>query len=372
MIFSASDLSSSGLSGAVSRVSSSPFTRIVAGRPTLSSRSDALRWTICVIADLKLKVAWPVWGASGMRVYSEKGLSELDGLGVLHQHLPDDTGDLGFDFVHDLHRLDDAHDLPRRHPTARLDVYLGARLGSGVERAHHRRLDLEQLGRRSHLPPPAYGLRGGRRGRGAGDVPRLLRPDHLLTAGAGPVPPPGHPGRRPGPEQTPADLDRTELGRLPQDLHQLGDDVEVHVSQSRRLGSKATRPPRGPSARRREAPLPHRPEGGARRPRSARPPRRPDRRPVPRHPPRRRAATRGWFWTTAAPRALRARARGRASARTRRRSRAPRSAPGPVRRRLARSSPRARRRAHAAARRTRPRTARAGARWRALPRPRCA
>src|SRR5438270_387303 len=128
---------------------------IAAGRPTFSSRSDALRWTISVIADLKLKVGWPVWGGSGMGVYSEKGLSELDGLGVLHQHLPDDARDLGFDFVHDLHRFDDAHHLPRRHTTARLDVGLGARLGAGVERPHHGGLDLEQLGRSSHLPAAA-------------------------------------------------------------------------------------------------------------------------------------------------------------------------------------------------------------------------
>src|SRR5205085_501382 len=127
MICSASDFSSSGLRGALSSDTSSPFTRIVAGRPTFSSRSDALRWTISVIADLKLKVGWPVWGGSGMGVYSEKGLSELDGLGVLHQHLPDDARDLGFDFVHDLHRFDDAHHLPRRHTTARLDVGLVAR-----------------------------------------------------------------------------------------------------------------------------------------------------------------------------------------------------------------------------------------------------
>src|SRR5256886_17212135 len=122
MICSASDFSSSGLRGALSSDTSSPFTRIVAGRPTFSSRSDALRWTMCVIAALKLKVGWPLWAASGMGIYSEKGLSELDGLGVLHQHLPHHTRHLGLDFVHDFHRFDDAHHLPPRHATARLDV----------------------------------------------------------------------------------------------------------------------------------------------------------------------------------------------------------------------------------------------------------
>src|SRR5207244_11051893 len=114
MICSASDFSSSGLSGALSSANSSPFTRIVAGRPTFKSRSDALRWTIRVMAALKLKVG-ALWGASGMGVDSEKGLSELDGLGALDQHLPDDARHLGLDFVHDLHRFHDAHHLARRH-----------------------------------------------------------------------------------------------------------------------------------------------------------------------------------------------------------------------------------------------------------------
>src|SRR2546425_8985408 len=43
MICSASDFSSSGFMGFESSGTSSPFKRIVAGRPTLRSRSDALR-----------------------------------------------------------------------------------------------------------------------------------------------------------------------------------------------------------------------------------------------------------------------------------------------------------------------------------------
>src|SRR5207253_9585046 len=155
MICSASDFSSSGLSGALSSASSSPFTRIVAGRPTFKSRSDALRWTMSVIAALKLKVGWPLWGASGMGVDSEKGLSELDGLGVLHQHLPDYARHLGLDFVHDLHRLDDAHYLARRHAAARLDVGPGPRLRGRVKRPHHGRLDLQEgRGRSGDAPTP--------------------------------------------------------------------------------------------------------------------------------------------------------------------------------------------------------------------------
>src|SRR6267143_3151520 len=132
MICSASDFNSSGLSGDESRATSSPFTRIVAGRPTLSSRSDALRWTICVMAALKLNVACPAWGASGMRIHPEKELSELDGLRVLHERLPHYARHFGLDFVHDLHRFDDADDLARRHPAPRLDVGLGAGLRGRV------------------------------------------------------------------------------------------------------------------------------------------------------------------------------------------------------------------------------------------------
>src|SRR3989454_253976 len=142
MICSASDFSSSGLSGAASSPTSSPFTRIVAGRPTLSSRSDALRCTISVMAFLKLKL--PV-GASGMRIHPEEDLAELDRLGVLDAHLAHHAADFGLDFVHDLHRFDDADHLPRRDPAAALHVRRRARLGSGIERPHHGGLDLEQL-----------------------------------------------------------------------------------------------------------------------------------------------------------------------------------------------------------------------------------
>src|SRR2546425_5539203 len=73
MICSASDFSSSGFMGFESSGTSSPFKRIVAGRPTLRSRSDALRCTIRVMACLKLNVA----GALGMGIHPEKGLPEL-------------------------------------------------------------------------------------------------------------------------------------------------------------------------------------------------------------------------------------------------------------------------------------------------------
>src|SRR5256714_1027580 len=186
MICSASDFNSSGLSGDESSATSSPFTRIVAGRPTLSSRSDALRWTMCVMAALKLNVPCPAWGASGMRIHPEEELSEFDGLGVLHEHLPHHARHFGLDFVHDLHRFDDAHDLARRHPAPGLHVGLGTGLRGRVVCPDHGRLDLDQMGR---------GRSGGRRAPGSGTHPRAPPP-----AGAGPrlAPPPGRLSR-PGP-----------------------------------------------------------------------------------------------------------------------------------------------------------------------------
>src|SRR5690242_17836488 len=138
MICSASDFSSSGLRGCVSSATRSPLTRTVAGRPTLSSRSDPLRWTICVMACLKLK-AWacPAAGVSAIGIEPEEDLTELHGLGVLHADLPNHALDLGFDLVHDLHRFDDADHLPRRHARPDLHVRLGAGLGGLVERPHH-------------------------------------------------------------------------------------------------------------------------------------------------------------------------------------------------------------------------------------------
>src|SRR5207249_6168018 len=180
MICSASDFNSSGLSGDESSATSSPFTRIVAGRPTFSSRSDALRWTMWVMAALKLNVACPPWGASAMGVHPEEELSELDGLGVLHQHFPHHARHLGLDFVHDLHRFDDANDLARRDTAPGLDVGVRAGLRGRVERPDHGRLDLDEVGGRRDLPSPASRFgRGGSREGGAG---RRGSHDHVLAA----------------------------------------------------------------------------------------------------------------------------------------------------------------------------------------------
>src|SRR3954447_14023690 len=124
MICSARSLRSSGLTGGISRAWSSPFSRIVGGRPTLRSRSDAVRWTICEIACLKLKVDWEGAAAFGsaIGIDSEQDLAELHRLAVFHRDLPHRTGNLCLDLVHDLHRLDNAHRLPRRDPAADLHI----------------------------------------------------------------------------------------------------------------------------------------------------------------------------------------------------------------------------------------------------------
>src|ERR1051325_10518111 len=122
MICSASDFSSSGLSGDVSSATSSPFTRMVAGRPTLSSRSEPLRCTMCVIACLKLNAGRLLCVASPMRIHPEKDLAELDRLRVLRRDVADHARDLRFDLVHDFHRLDDAHHLPHRYPGPHLHI----------------------------------------------------------------------------------------------------------------------------------------------------------------------------------------------------------------------------------------------------------
>src|SRR5262245_12095193 len=127
MICSASDFSSSGLSGEVSSATSSPFTRMVAGRPTFNSKSEPLRCTICVIACLKLNCGRLLCVASPMRIHPEKDLAELHRLRVLSDHLADHARDLGFDLVHDLHRFDDAHHLTDVHPAP--DLHVGLRGG---------------------------------------------------------------------------------------------------------------------------------------------------------------------------------------------------------------------------------------------------
>src|SRR6476469_465012 len=115
MICSASCLRSSGLSGCMSRAFSSPLTRTVCARPTLSRRSEPPRCTICAISCLNWNCCPPEAGAaagagvdgSAIGIHAVEDLPELDRLRVFDQHFADDSRDLGLDLVHDLHRLDD-------------------------------------------------------------------------------------------------------------------------------------------------------------------------------------------------------------------------------------------------------------------------
>src|SRR5437867_10267873 len=128
MICSASDFSSSGLRGAVSRATRTPLTRMVAGRPTFSNRSDPFRCTMCVIACLKLNAGRLLCVASPMRIHPEKDLAELHRLPVLRGDSPTNAADPGPDSVHDLHRFDDEDHLPHVHSRPDLHLRLRARL----------------------------------------------------------------------------------------------------------------------------------------------------------------------------------------------------------------------------------------------------
>src|SRR4026207_408073 len=61
---------------------------------------------------LAMRILWNIRRGSAQRVHQEERLAELDGLAVLDHDLGDATGHLGLDLVHQLHRLDDADDLP--------------------------------------------------------------------------------------------------------------------------------------------------------------------------------------------------------------------------------------------------------------------
>src|SRR3954463_9330875 len=146
MICSARSLRSSGLSGGSSSPWRSPFRRMVGGRPTLSKRWDAFRWTIWAIVFLKLKLDCGAGLASAIGIDPEENLSEFDRLAVLHRDLAHNPGELCLDLVHDLHGFDDADGLARGHPAPDFDVGFGAGLRSLVECPHHRRADFLEVG----------------------------------------------------------------------------------------------------------------------------------------------------------------------------------------------------------------------------------
>src|ERR1700737_1466267 len=73
------------------------------------------------------------------RLYPEQRLSELHRLTVLRQDFGDLSTDLCLDFVHQLHRLDDAEDLPLAHHRAHLNEGRLIRSRGSVEGPNERR-----------------------------------------------------------------------------------------------------------------------------------------------------------------------------------------------------------------------------------------
>src|SRR4030095_8388609 len=86
--------------------------------------------------------------------YREQPLAVLHGMAVLHVHLHDLAVALRLDLVHQLHRFDDAEDLPLAHHLTCVDEGLRTRLRRPEERAANGRLDDGEvdvlLGRRQH------------------------------------------------------------------------------------------------------------------------------------------------------------------------------------------------------------------------------
>src|SRR4029079_6960237 len=70
-----------------------------------------------------------------LRADGEERLAEFHWLGVLWVNLYDDAVGVALDFVHQLHRLDDAQHLPLAHAVAGPRVGVGVRAGRGVESA---------------------------------------------------------------------------------------------------------------------------------------------------------------------------------------------------------------------------------------------
>src|SRR5689334_25420272 len=61
---------------------------------------------------LAMRILWNIRRRSAERLHQEERLPKLHGLAVLGHDLDDATARLGFDLVHQLHRLHDAEHLP--------------------------------------------------------------------------------------------------------------------------------------------------------------------------------------------------------------------------------------------------------------------
>ena len=77
---------------------------------------------------------------------AEENVSELDGISVFCDKGADGAGFLGFDFIHDLHGLDDANGLADGNGGTDFDEVRGIRGGLAVEGANHGRCDFRAFG----------------------------------------------------------------------------------------------------------------------------------------------------------------------------------------------------------------------------------
>ena len=76
----------------------------------------------------------------------EERLAILDRLPVLDKNSNQLAGHVRFNFVHELHRFDNAEHLTGFNRIAHFDENIRTRAGSGVERAHDGRFNRVQIG----------------------------------------------------------------------------------------------------------------------------------------------------------------------------------------------------------------------------------
>src|SRR5258706_14678970 len=118
---------------------------------TYFASASASEWIATVLIPISRQARWMRRAISprlAIRIFSntvllldqKERLPVLDGLAVLHQDRLDRAGEVGFDFVEQLHGLDDAKGLALGHRLADFDKRRGAPRRGPVEGADHRRL----------------------------------------------------------------------------------------------------------------------------------------------------------------------------------------------------------------------------------------
>src|SRR5688572_2490838 len=116
---------------------------------TCNEFSSASEYTATVLM-LSSRHAWMMRSAISPRLAiriflnmwfdGEEPLAVVDGLAVFHVDLDDLAVDIGVDLVHQLHRFDDAEDLPLLHDLSDVRKGLRSRFRLAIERADNRRL----------------------------------------------------------------------------------------------------------------------------------------------------------------------------------------------------------------------------------------